>query len=81
MLYFFLRYRIISRTAPRMAAKYSFGAEPYTFNNPVDLNRLYHILRTSRAVTAASGAKRRYKILVESNRQNQQLFHRKYFLV
>lgn len=67
-------YRVISRTAPGVAAQKSFAAEPEAFDYAVNLDGFQHILRAAWLKAAAVGQQRRYNFLVEFNRQQKREF-------
>lgn len=71
MRFFFRRDRVITGSAPRMAAAETADAEIQTFDNAVDLDSLYHILGASWTEAANTGEKGGYKFLVALNQQNQ----------
>ena len=70
----FRRNRVVPRTSPRMAAQNTADAEVQPFDDAVDGDGFYHILRAGRPKTADARTKRREKFLVKFNRPNQQVF-------
>lgn len=67
----FWRNGVIAASSPRMAFGNSFHAQPEPFENAVNLQRFYHIMRTRRFVPAVFWQQRRDAPLVNSDQYDQ----------
>ena len=68
-----LRYGVVSRAAPGVAAEDAFDAEPAAFENPVFEYCLHHILAARRRVTAGRRRERGDKDPVEIDGEEEHL--------
>lgn len=68
----FVRNRVITMSAPRIAAQKSLNSQIQSLYRPMFLQSLHCILRTSRSVAAAGRCKRRYVSLITAYREYEQ---------
>ena len=67
-----LRYRVIPRPTPRIAAQNAFQCQPTTLEGAVLLNSLHRVLRTSGCVAAGGRGEGGDAVAVEPNQAQHQ---------